>query len=343
MKTFFSLLVALLIFSGCQSIILGKEKASTPEHNFELFWQDFDEHYGLFTARGWDWDSIYTEFHPRVTAQTTEDELWEIFKEMITYLDDSHTFVARPGEFFASGSEDDEQVEREFSLDLILNDYVELIDSSSEQGYWYGRFRDRDIGYLYLSGIDLENPAVMDEMLRAIGQHAAIIIDIRNNTGGDDLIGAEIAGRFLQETTFVYSVQERNGPEHDDFAGKTNYYARQLGTENFTKPVVLLTDLITVSAGEVMTIYLKANSQLTQIGTTTAGDFSDTGMHRFLPMGWIYQYSIMKFLLPDGTSLDGVGHIPDIYVRNTEADIAAGNDVVLARAFDFLWEEYNIR
>lgn len=92
-----------------------------------------------------------------------------------------------------------------------------------------------------------------------------------------------------------------------------------------------------------MTIYLKANPQLTQIGTETAGDFSDTGMNRFLPNGWIYQYSIMKFLLPDGTSLDGVGHVPDIYVRNTEADIAAGNDVVLNRAFTFLFEEYGIR
>lgn len=343
MKKLIYFLLILMLATGCQAFVLGDDEISTPENNFEIFWDDFDQHYGLFTVRDWDWDSIYTEFRPQVDAQTTDDELWAIFSEMIAYLDDSHTFVARPGEFFASGSEQDEQVEKEFSLELIVRDFVEVIDSSEEQGYLYGRFRDRDIGYLYLSHIEMENTSVIDEMLRQVGQHAAIIIDIRNNTGGDDLTGAEIAGRFLQTEELVYTVQERNGPEHEDFAGKTEYFAQPVGSENYDKPIVLLTDLITVSAAEVMTIYLNANPRLTQIGTETSGDFSDTGMNRFLPKGWVYQYSIMKFLLPDGTSLDGIGHVPDIYVRNTEADVAANNDIVLDRAFTFLFEEYGIR
>ena len=91
-----------------------------------------------------------------------------------------------------------------------------------------------------------------------------------------------------------------------------------------------------------MLIYLKALPQVTQIGTATSGDYSDTGMRRFLPNGFQYQYSIMKFLLPDGTSLDGVGSVPDIEIRNSAEDIAAGHDLVLERAFRFLLEEYGI-
>ena len=67
-------------------------------------------------------------------------------------------------------------------------------------------------------------------------------------------------------------------------------------------------------------------------------------MRRFLPNGWQYQYSIMKFLLADGvTSLDGIGHIPDIEIRNSAEDILAGNDLVLERAYRYLFEEFGIR
>jgi len=71
-------------------------------------------------------------------------------------------------------------------------------------------------------------------------------------------------------------------------------------------------------------------------GTTTSGDFSDTSIRRFLPNGWQYQYSIMKFLSPNGQTLDGIGHIPNITIKNEEANIQAGEDLVLERAIEYI-------
>ena len=337
------LTIFLLLCCGCQRLILGDEEANDPVNNFELFWQDFDAHYGLFAARGWDWDSIYTEFRPQVTPATTDEELFGVFREMITYLDDSHTFVYWPGQaFFASNSETDEQTEAEFSLPQLL-DRIEIADSSSAEGYYYGTLRDHDIGYLYLAGVEMEDEDFGDQLLRAVGHHAAIIIDLRNNSGGSDLVAARLAGRFADEIRLAYTVQERNGPAHDDLSGKREYFLRPLGETRFRKPVVVLTDNITVSAAEVFLNYIKLIPDVTQIGTATSGDFSDTGMRRFLPNGFQYQYSIMQFLGPDGRSLDGVGHVPEVEVRNTEAAVGVGEDLVLARALEFLWERYKIR
>lgn len=344
MKKILILLILGTIFSGCQKMILGEDEVNTPDNNFNLFWKDFDLHYGLFTVRGWDWDSIRTEYEGQVTPATTDQELFSIFSQMIDYLDDRHTFVYWPGrDFFASGDAGRDQVREEFSIDLIMDRYVDVKDSSSVEEYLYGDFRGRDIGYLHLSGIDMRDADITDEMLRDIGHHQAMIIDLRNNTGGSDKVGVAISGRFVQEEQLLYTVQERNGPEHDDFAEKKEFFSRKVGAENFNKPVIVLTDQVTISAGEVMLIYLKSIDNVTQIGDVTSGDFSDTSMRRFLPNGMQYRYSIMKFLLPDGTSLDGIGHVPDIYARNTVEDIAAGNDVVLERAFTFLLEEYGIR
>ncbi|TXF88818.1 S41 family peptidase [Neolewinella aurantiaca] len=332
-----------LSLTGCQKMVLGEDEANNPENNFELFWNDFDRHYALFGVRGWNWDSIYTEFRPQVTQQSLPDELWDIQRQMIAYLDDSHTFIYRPGvSFFASGSEEDERTATEFSLPLIIDKYLETIDSSSENEYIYGNCTGRNIGYLYLGGMKIEDESIIDDMITNIGDNDAIIIDLRNNTGGDDNAGAAIAGRFADHEGLVYTVQERNGPAHTDFAGKTEYFLRRQGPRQFLKPVVLLTDYITVSAAEVFLIYMSSREQTTLIGTPTSGDFSDTSMRRFLPNGTEYQYSIMKFLLPDGTSIDGTGHIPDLFIRNSAEDIAAENDRVLERAFTFLFEEYGI-
>jgi C-terminal processing protease CtpA/Prc len=343
MKNYLFLLAFAALFTSCQTLVLGEHEANDPENSFDIFWGDFDKHYGLFTVRGWNWDSIRTEFEPQVTPETTDEELFEIFSNMIATLDDSHTFVYWPNQaFFTSGSELDDQAGAEFSFDVIQENYLEIIDSASKAGYAYGNLRNHNIGYLYLAGFDADSQDWVDQMMTDIGDQEAIIIDLRNNTGGDDNAGAALAGRFADREELVYTVQERNGPVHTDFAEKTEYFTRKIGAQQFTRPVVMLTDNITVSAAEVFLIYMNSFDHVTQIGTPTSGDFSDTSMRRFLPNGFQYQYSIMKFLLPDGTSLDGVGHIPDIEIRNSVDELDTGNDEVLERAFRFLFEEYGI-
>ena len=350
MKNIFYIAVFLLTFSSCEKVFLGEDQVNSPENNFEIFWEDFDKHYGLFEARGWDWDSIYTVYRPQVNNQTTDAELWSICKYMITYLDDSHTFIYNPEvDFFASGSEDDDRVETEFSIDLLRNEYVENIvelfpeiAEEEEEDLFYGKVKNKDIGYIYLSGIGGDNNDFMDDVLADIGNHKAIILDVRNNGGGDDEMAKAIAARFATERELVYTVQERTGENHNDFAEKREYFSEPIGTQNYTKPVIFLTDKITVSAAEVLGIYMNSLDHVTQIGDVTSGDFSDTGMRRFLPNGWQYQYSIMMFLLPDGRTLDGVGHIPDVSIVNSVEDIEAGNDKVMERAIDYLFEEFGI-
>lgn len=349
MQKFLLIALTSLLFFSCEQVFLPEEPANDPGSNFELFWEDFDQHYGLFQARGWNWDSLYAVYQPQVTAQTSPDQLWGIFSDMISYLDDSHTFIYDPGgrRFFASGSEDDEQVEREFSLELLRSSYIESVIEipveDPDDHYLYGKIQGKDIGYIFFNGIELPNPDVMDDILVAIGSHQAIVLDLRNNFGGDDAVAQAIAGRFSDREELVYTVQERNGPAHTDFSEKYDYYTESLGEEHFSKPVVVLTDRITVSAAEVLLLYMKAFDQVTQIGDTTSGDFSDTGMRRFLPNGWQYQYSIMMFLQPDGTSLDGLGHVPDVQIRNSEADILAGQDKVMEGAVQYLFDTYGIQ
>jgi carboxyl-terminal processing protease len=57
-----------------------------------------------------------------------------------------------------------------------------------------------------------------------------------------------------------------------------------------------------------------------------------------LPNGWTLNYPCTLTTLADGSSPEGIGTIPEIYVDNTSTDIIEGNDKVLERAIDFLSE-----
>jgi len=346
MKNLLFFLLSLSLFTSCQKEFLGEEEVNTPENNFELFWNDFNEHYALFEVRDWNWDSIYTEYRPLVTNTTTDEELWTIFSEMIAYLDDTHTVISTADNktVFTSGFTMNEQSKKEFDNGLLQEKYLtDYITYETEENISYASIKDRDIGYIWINNMGYSNPEVIDEVVTELQDHKAIILDIRQNTGGDDIYGKRVANAFSDGEHFIYTSEIKNGPNASDFSTKRSFSTTQNGDIQFTKPVIVLTDRRTVSAAETFLIHLKAFEQVIQIGDVTSGDFSAKSMDRFLPNGWKYNYSIQKILLPDGSSLDGIGHLPDVFIKNTEADIAAGNDVVIEEALAFLMQTYNIK
>ncbi len=54
------ILISLLVFYGCDEMIVGSDPENTPENNFVIFWKDFDMYYAQFSLRHIDWDSVYT-------------------------------------------------------------------------------------------------------------------------------------------------------------------------------------------------------------------------------------------------------------------------------------------
>jgi len=340
-----AIFVSLSLIS-CEKLILGEDEVNEPINNFELLWNDFNEHYALFEVRGLDWNSMYETYRPMITSTTTDGELWSIFTNMLAYLDDSHTYIYnRKDEIaYVSGSEDDETIIAEFSKDLLRDKYIENVESFEEyplEFYFDGKVKDKNIGYMYLGGIGF-NKKEVDEVLNNIAAFPALIIDLRHNQGGDDYIAADLANRFADEVKLSHTVEEKNGPGPNDFGEQIMYKTKPSDRVRYDKPIVILTDAFTVSAAEVFLLYTKQITDITQIGTYTSGDFSDISMERFLPNGWSYQFSIMKFLTPEGISLDGLGHEPNVFINNEASDIENDNDLVLEAAIDFIFDTYGI-
>ena len=74
-----------------------------PEHNFEVLWQTFDRNYALFGPKRIDWDALYRVYRPKVTPETTDEELFDVTSRLLGHLNDNHVTLSGDGRSFRSG------------------------------------------------------------------------------------------------------------------------------------------------------------------------------------------------------------------------------------------------
>jgi carboxyl-terminal processing protease len=65
-----------------------------PLVNFDTLWDLFDEHYAFFALHGVDWAALRARHRPGTGAGTTDDQLLEIFAQMLAPLDDGHVSLS---------------------------------------------------------------------------------------------------------------------------------------------------------------------------------------------------------------------------------------------------------
>ena len=344
MKKFIFLVLFIFSLFSCEKTFIGEDEVNTAENNFELLWNDFNKHYALFGVKEISWNDLYNEYRPQITSQTTNDELWQIFSSLLERLNDGHVVIRdrENNRFFESGSSHINQTIEEFSLDLINTKYQDYYVNTNDPGLSYGKIKGKEIGYIHMYNVEGDNPAIIDDVISELQDYDAIIVDVRNNQGGDDAYAHRIAAAFADGEHFIYTVQTRNGIGYNDFDSTKKWFTKPVGNYQYTKPVVLLTDSFTTSGAEILTLNMKAFQHVIHIGDTTSGDFSDQSPERFLPNGWSYKYSSQLYLLPNSQSLEGIGIAPDIYIKNTIQNIQNETDLVLENAINYLFETYGI-
>ena len=228
---------AFLLLTYCFS---SAQELSEPEKNFDHLWKTFDREYGIFLPKRVDWNALYKVYRPKVTPQTTDDKLFDIMASMLGHLNDNHVRLSNNTRQFGAGFlqdfinqrfgsfEEAMQLMRNKPVDekYIKGTYKELMDGM----FSYGWVTD-DIGYFHFRGFrDVTGSAnAVDEILKEFRNAKGMIIDVRRNGGGNDMVGKAIADRFADKKRLYMMTQIRNGENHDDFAAAKYFYAEPGG------------------------------------------------------------------------------------------------------------------
>lgn len=328
----------IIIFTSCQKTLLGPVVSNTPENNFEEMWKGYDAWYGGFAVRSINWDSVYKTLRHEVNNNLTQRQLYDVLSRMITPLNDIHVFLQPTSDdlpryesnvFFRNN-----KVQHDFSINVIKQNYLPQLVTIDDNLH-YG-ILDGNIGYLHFGGFGMPlsfYKQKMPEIMNTLKNTKAMIVDIRNHSGGDDEVSQYVAGWFAKDRALFMTSRKRNGPHRNDFTAPDSWYVDKQGGYQYTNAVVLLTTRWTASAGETFTWAMNTQPQVTQMGDTTAGGFTDV-ISRELPNGWLYFVGVGDYRNADGNSEEGIGVAPQLYAVNTKSDIDAGRDKVLEEAID---------
>ena len=188
------------------------------------------------------------------------------------------------------------------------------------------------IGYIRLSefetiAIEQFNQALDD--LESQGM-TSLIIDIRDNPGGDYDTVIALADRVLPEGK-ITTVIDKNGTS----SVETSDEEHQINI-----PMVVLINGNSASASELFSGAIKDYGIATMIGETTFGKGIIQSIYR-LPDGSGMKFTTQEYLTPNGNHIHEIGVSPDIEVAIPEEAYEDGvvtreEDVQLQTAIDFL-------
>ncbi|QSQ21818.1 S41 family peptidase [Pyxidicoccus parkwayensis] len=321
----------------------AKPPKKDPEVNFEVFWHTFAEQYALFGLYGVDWQSRYDTFRPRVTAATTDDELFTVLSEMLEPLKDGHirleagehVFLPKPAPAWLATHR--ESVKAYVRAHYLSGPGVTL---TAQERVAYQSL-DAHVGYIFLAGMagftgdgtdeaaDVEAASrAIDEALATLADKDALIIDLRFNGGGYDAASLAIASRFTDREQVAFTKKARVG---DGYTPSREFRFAPVGARRFTKPVYLLTSNLTASAAEIFVMAMSALPHVTVVGERTDGAHSDV-LSRQLPNGWSFGLSNELYTAPDGHVYEKVGLPPDVEVPLDAPALAEGTDRIFQEA-----------
>lgn len=127
---------------------------------------------------------------------------------------------------------------------------------------------------------------VMDTIMEDLKGTKYIIIDVRFNGGGQDVVALEVLSRFNTGRKQIASKKARH---HKGFTMKVPIFLEP-AKNPYTKPVYLLTSQQSASATDMMALSSMELNQLKRIGSHTNGAISDA-LEKTLPNGWYFSVS----------------------------------------------------
>ena len=321
-------LLSIWLFAGC---VDNEERPNSPTGNFESLWHIIDEHYCFFDYKqheyGLDWNAVYNKYKVRVSDKMTETQLFEVLTDMLAELRDGHVNLSSSmdyGRYWAWH----EAYPQNYS-DTLERRYMGT-DYKISAGLSY-RVLDDNIGYIRYESFSVPvGEGNLDDVLSYLALCRGLIIDIRNNGGGDLTTAERLAARFVHEKTLVGYMQHKTGTGHNDFSSMEAQYLEPSSNLRWHKPVCVLTNRSVYSAANSFAVWMHALPQVRLVGDHTGGG-SGMPMSSSLPNGWNVRYSACPMYDAQRQQTE-FGIAPDIPAALTDEATAQGIDLIIETA-----------
>ena len=197
---------------------------------------------------------------------------------------------------------------------------------------------DDNVGYVYYESFsDAVGEGNLSDMLQELSICKGLIIDVRNNSGGQLTNASKIASRFTNEKILTGYICHKTGPGHSDFSEPYPVYLEPSNHLRWQKPVCVLTNRSAYSATNDFVNTMNQLDNVTIVGDKTGGG-SGLPFSSELPNGWSIRFSASPMFDPQMNQLE-FGIEPDVKVDMSSEDMDQGKDTIIERARQILSEK----
>ena len=190
---------------------------------------------------------------------------------------------------------------------------------------------ENDISYIQIAEFD---EVTLDQFTEALAEEKAsgmkgLILDLRDNLGGNLNTVTEIARKILPEGIIVYT--------QDKYGERVEYTCD--GKNELMVPIVVLVNGNSASASEILAGSIKDYKKGTLLGTTTYGKGI---VQRIISLsdGSAVKLTVSSYFTPNGNNINKVGIEPDeVLELDVEAYVNEQKDNQLDRAIEILKQE----
>jgi len=188
---------------------------------------------------------------------------------------------------------------------------------------------DGNIGYIALNTIKNGDMPIIKEILK---NTKAIIIDIRK--GKADFFPYSLETFFFSQYTPYAKFTSGNVNNPGEFHYVIESKVPKSNNSYQGKLIVLVNENVQ-SAGETLAMTFKAVPHSTIVGSTTSGANGNVSTI-WLPGGLRTTISGIGVYYPDGTVMQRIGIVPDVFISPSIEGIKSGKDEVLEKAIEWI-------
>ena len=339
----------------CQNY--NPSKANDALYNFEVFMQTVKENYAFLELNNINWDQLYKSQKEKLSAKSTQAELYLLLEETYELLNDNHAFLNAPDEVYdeidkiapeENNPDDGLPTYGDFPIAQMVTQHHLQEDMTKNSGIIsWGKLTDH-IGFIQIKAMwlfgDLDIPdalvesegfvnaygltrismleanymakevegvnKIMSQVMNDLSSMKSIVIDVRFNGGGQEVVSYAILSYFNSERIQIATEEYRYGdkytiPQPIFLDGRDNAY---------TNPVYLLTSPQSGSGAEIFAISSMHLPHIKRIGSATEGATSTT-LDKKLPNGWDFTVSSNVYRDNSGRFYENTG-VPVGYELN---------------------------
>jgi hypothetical protein len=292
-----------------------------------------DEKYSYRDLRKVDWGKLFKERGPRLEKAAAPAAFAREAAKLLEHAKDLHIWLRVGGQTIGTFRQPAPATYDLEALGRLVPEW------RKRSGAVFTGKPDPGTGYVLIATWAPGNPADLESAYEALDDFRelkGLVVDVRPNGGGDELLARDFAGCFISKPC-VYS---RNDYRDESAGGFTKVLDRVVepkkGRPAYRGKVAVLVGPGNMSSCESFILMMRCADRCRLFGERTRGSSGNpkptelsNGVTVFLP-SWRDMY-------PDGTLLEGNGITPDVVVKVKPADLSR-KDAVLEAALAWLRE-----